>query len=182
MTPPQQLPRCIFWSTTTMPRIKSHDNKTAMERDLEDRYKEAIQGLDDGTFNSLSQAAWAYNVSKSTLAHRKNGRKSRQAAHTDEQTFSPPAEKAIVKWILRLDDWRFLPRLDHLMQKVEFLASQERANRSHSGDLPKDVIGKNWITKFLNRNPILAATIASRIDRQRAYTNNPQLTSANRGF
>jgi len=36
-----------------------------------------------------------------------------------------------------------------------------------------NLLRKNWITRFLNRHPILAAQFASRIDRQRAYASNP---------
>lgn len=36
-----------------------------------------------------------------------------------------------------------------------------------------DQIGKNWISQFLNRHPILATKLAVRMDRQRVYANNP---------
>ena len=39
----------------------------------------------------------------------------------------------------------------------------------------KKIIGKNWITRFLNRHPILSIKFASRIDRQRAYAGNPRI-------
>jgi hypothetical protein len=37
-----------------------------------------------------------------------------------------------------------------------------------------NLIEKNWITRFLNRHPILAIQFASRIDRQRVYASNPR--------
>jgi hypothetical protein len=37
-----------------------------------------------------------------------------------------------------------------------------------------NLIEKNWITRCLNRHPILAVKFASRIDRQRAYASNPR--------
>jgi hypothetical protein len=36
----------------------------------------------------------------------------------------------------------------------------------------KNIISKNWITRFLNRHPILVTKFASRIDCQRTYTGN----------
>jgi hypothetical protein len=35
-----------------------------------------------------------------------------------------------------------------------------------------DTIGKNWITQFLNRHPVLAAKLARRMDRQRVFASN----------
>ena len=37
-----------------------------------------------------------------------------------------------------------------------------------------NLIGNNWITRFLNRHPILAVRFVSRIDRQCAYASNPR--------
>ena len=41
----------------------------------------------------------------------------------------------------------------------------------------KSIIGKNWITQFLNRHPILTVKFAGRIDRQRANIGNPRLVN-----
>jgi len=93
--------------------------------------------------------------------------------------FSPAAEKAIVKWILRLDNYGFPPRLDRLWQMVEKLAVKEREalklRYKVEGRKNKvyDTIGKNWITQFLNRHPVLASKFAHRMDRQRVFANNP---------
>ena len=41
---------------------------------------------------------------------------------------------------------------------------------------PQKIInGKNWITRFLIRHPILAAKFAGRVDRQRANASNPRI-------
>jgi len=34
---------------------------------------------------------------------------------------------------------------------------------------------RHWVTRFLNRHPILAAKFASHIDRQRSHANNPRI-------
>ena len=39
----------------------------------------------------------------------------------------------------------------------------------------KNIIGKNWITRFLNRHPILSIKSASHTDRQPAYASNPHI-------
>ena len=92
------------------------------------------------------------------------------------------AEKAIEKWILKLDDYGFSPRIDILMGLVKHLAKDERHRQVQvrtavQGKNPpqENNIGKNWITRFLNRHPMLAAKFASRIDRQRVYASNPRI-------
>jgi hypothetical protein len=145
-----------------MPQIKFRPDTV----NIEERYKKALDGLQNGTFSSLSEAAQAYSLSKSSLGHRKNGRQSRQKAHEDQQLLSPAAERAVVRWCTQLDDYGFPPRLDILLQLVRSLVTKEQG-------LEQD-IGKNWITRFLNRHPEVAAKYASRIDRQRAYASNPR--------
>jgi len=66
-------------------------------------------------FKSFRKAATAYNLSKSSLSYRKNGRLSRQSAHEEEPVFTPAAERAVVKCILKRDGFVFPPRLDHLI-------------------------------------------------------------------
>ena len=88
-------------------------------------------------------------------------------AHKKEQLLSSVAEEAIVKWILKLDDWGFPPRLDRLWEKVNVLAKGEERKRygQATSALPPH-IGQNWITQFLNQHPELAARYARRIDHQ----------------
>ena len=127
-----------------MPRVKERNLQARIT--LEERYKKAIEGLENGTFSSLQQAATAYGLKKSSLGHQRNGRKSRQEAHVGEQTFTPAAEHAIVQWILKRDDFGFPPRLDHLMQKVRHMALSERKRQIPLSEGQLNPIGKNWIT------------------------------------
>ncbi|KAG0636800.1 hypothetical protein HOY80DRAFT_872155, partial [Tuber brumale] len=75
----------------------------------EQRYSAALKGLEDLTFSSIEKAAEAYGLSRSSLGHRKNGRRNRQEAHQEQQIFTPVAEKAMVKWVLKRDDFGFPP-------------------------------------------------------------------------
>ena len=100
----------------------------------------------------------------------------------DELIFSPAAEKAIVKWILKLDDYGFPPRVDILMGLVKNLAKEEAARQVPVqnfavGKKPaqSNIIGKNWVTRFLNRHPNLAVKFASRTDHQHAHAGDPHV-------
>ncbi|KAI5806875.1 hypothetical protein EDC01DRAFT_599301, partial [Geopyxis carbonaria] len=66
----------------------------------EEQIRRAMQGLQDSSFRSAQEAATAFNVPSSTLAHCIAGRKTRCQAHEDEQLFTSAEERAIVRWIL----------------------------------------------------------------------------------
>jgi hypothetical protein len=107
-----------------MPQVK--DRSALTKKALEKRYELALKGLDTGILKSLQKASEAYDLRKSSLGHRRIGRRSRQEAHQEYQIFSPAAEKAIVRWILKLDDFGMPPRLDYLMDSVMAMAKEER--------------------------------------------------------
>ena len=80
----------------------------------------ALKALESGKYASLGEAAVTFNIPKSTLGHRRMGRQTRCKAHKKEQLLSSAGEEAIVKWILKLDDWGFPLRLDRLWEKLMF--------------------------------------------------------------
>ena len=80
---------------STMLQVKQRSN---LAHELqEQRYAKALKGLEDGTYKTLGKAAVSNELSKSSLGHRRNGRRSHQEARQDEQIFCPAAEKAVVK-------------------------------------------------------------------------------------
>jgi hypothetical protein len=130
-----------------MPKVKERSNIPKFT--LEQRYEAALKGLDTGVFSSLQKAAEAYGLPKSSLGHRKNSRQTREIAHQEQQTFTPAAEKAIVKWILKLDEFGFSPRIDHLMGMVKHLAKLDFQRQVPVPNFAQhNLIGKNWITRF----------------------------------
>jgi hypothetical protein len=95
-----------------MPHIKNRTSQPDIDR--EQRFQRALKALNDGVFISIGEAATTFNLPKSSLGHRRNGRQTRQKSREGDQILSPAAEKAVVKWILKLDDCGFPPRLDRL--------------------------------------------------------------------
>jgi len=161
-----------------MPKVTEQSNIPKFT--LQQRYEATLKGLDTGVFSSLQKAAEDCGLRKSSLGHWKNGRQIREIAPQKQQTFIPAAEKGIVKWTLKLDDFGFSPRIYHLIGMVKHLAKldfqrQVPVCNFAQGKNPAqhNLIEKNWITRFLNRHPILAARFASRNDSQCAYASNP---------
>ena len=133
-----------------MPKVKVRSSASILQR--EDRIAQAIQALETGKCLSLSEAATAFDIPKPTLGHRMNGRQSRQKAHEGDQILSPAAEKAIVRWILKLERHGFPARLDRVWQMAESLAVEEkkalkeRYEREGRKNTVHKTLGRNWIT------------------------------------
>ena len=74
-----------------------------MTSKYEKAIKDALDALDRREHPSLRAAADAYDVSKSTLARRAKGGRSRQEAREEQQLLSPDQEGLLIRWILDLE-------------------------------------------------------------------------------
>jgi hypothetical protein len=63
-----------------------------------------------------------------------------------------------------MDDWGFPPRLSAVHGMAASLVAK------HASHLP---LGRNWFTRYLNRNPELAGRFSNRLERERAFADNP---------
>ena len=157
---------------STVPRVKERSNLAQEVR--EQRYAKALKGLEDGTYKTLSEVVVPNKLSKSSLGHRRNGRRSRQEAHRDEQTFSPAAEKAVVKWILNLNDYGFSLKVDILMGLVNISLRR----RIPCGRFQKTPHRKPYWQELdhpIFEPPSKPRRKVSRIGRQRAYAGEPRV-------
>jgi len=93
-----------------------------------------------------------YGIAGSTLNDRWKKERERPVAHSDQQKLPPMGEKALERWCQQLDDWRFPLKMDMLREMTNVLARQ-RAEQE--GDSKFAILGKNWITRFLDRHPQL---------------------------
>ena len=62
----------------------------------------AVADLRKGLFPSITAAAQAYRVSKSTVRDRYNGTPDRQISHRHEQILSLTQEEMLVRWSINL--------------------------------------------------------------------------------
>lgn len=139
------------------------------DNEREERIRAALQQRrDEGT--PWATLALEYGIAGSTLNDRWKGARGRREAHSEQQKLPPMAEKALERWCQQLDDWGFPPRMDMLREMANILVRQ-RAEQE--GDPRLAVLGKNWITRFLDRYPDLAGKFSTQIDRQRVFANNP---------
>jgi hypothetical protein len=146
-----------------MPRLKG---KRLEER--ENAINQAILHYNDlsNSSKSMRVSAETFGIPYSTLRDRLNGAQTRQAAHRSQQLLTEYEESTIVKWCERMDDWGFPVRLGNLKEMAAYLVGKREKGRT---------LGKNWLSRFLARNPQLSSKFSARLDRQRAVTNNPEL-------
>ena len=105
-----------------MGRVKAR-NKDLLEK----RIVLAIKAFRKGNYPSITTTAQAFGLPKSTLAYRLSGeRVSRRATHIEQQLLTPVEEKAIVRWIKKLHDWGFPPRLDMVKGMARMLVGKKR--------------------------------------------------------
>jgi hypothetical protein len=63
-----------------------------------------------------------------------------------------------------MDDWGFPPQLSAVHRMAASLVSKRASH------LP---LGRNWLTRFLNRNLELAGRFSNRLEHERAFADNP---------
>jgi len=110
-----------------------------------------------------------YGVPRTTLYYRLAGtRRSRQGAHVSQQRLLESEEREIVKWCFDMDDRGFPARLDNVREMALHLEGKRVGGTI-------EPLGKNWITRFLNRHPTLAIKLSTQLERQRAQANDPRI-------
>ena len=127
----------------------------------------ALRDLEMGEKPSIRAAAEHYGLKYETLRDRKRGTKTRLESHEDQQNLTIAEEEAIEEWIAKVDGFGWPPRIEYVRHMaIGFI-------RSHGIRNPK--IGGHWITRFLDRHPDLASRFTNRLDKQRAFANNPEV-------
>ena len=142
-----------------MPRIKERKLDEA-----EERLQAAIKHYQESEDPSIRCSAEKFAVAYSTLRVRLKGRQSRVMGHLGMQVLTEYEEGSLIRWCEGLDEWGHPARLAIVRSMAEAIVAR-RVN-----DRP---LGKNWIVRFLNRHPHLAAELSTRLDRQRALASDP---------
>ena len=140
------------------------------ESDLEEQLQQGIDGLNSGQYSSVYSAAKSLGISETTLRERRNGRKPRRHAHVSQQLLSDSEEKALVKWITTLTLTGLPPSYSIIETMVDAIREDRVAsiNTSSSQLVSYPPVGKNWVLRFIKRNPHLKAVHPRRIDACRA--------------
>jgi len=158
-----------------MGKLKQRGLQVAKEEaDREKAIKNACDGVQQGRFASIRKAAEAYGVHYSTVRRRLRGAKARKLAHVHQQLSTPAEERAIVRWIVRLEEFGFPPRVSHVKEAIVLLKHPELSLEEEAIEgYFEGAIGKNYLTRFLNRHPDLVSKLSSNFDKRRIKQSDP---------
>lgn len=131
----------------------------ACTADKEARIQSAIKALEAGVHTSVTAAAQAHQVSKTTLLDRRKGMTPKKYAHAERQTLPPAAETALANHIKVCAKGGFPLKPADMNRYANHLA------RQHNG--PKSRVGEKWLRNFLIRNPSLKSAYSRCVENAR---------------
>jgi len=143
-----------------MGRVKFREYAAKARAKREDTIRKALDTIRAGTM-SLRDAETAFMIPYSTLRHRLKGGQLHFLAHTEQQLLTPTDEKAVVRWITILENCGFPPHVEHVRQAAELIIRM--------------TVGENWVSRFLNRHPMLATKLTSPLERGRVDAEDPRV-------
>ena len=115
----------------------------------------ALKALVTSKCPSIAAATRKYGISYNTLYDRyKRKATTRQYAQQPQIALSKAQEEAVVKWIGALTTKGFPPIYSLLRARIEAIRKLENPKASP--------LGKNYLTRFINRHPELGAAISNR--------------------
>ena len=152
--------------------------RTIKSQETEDALRKAVLAYklaqDSGLGgNSIRDIADEYGVQYVTLWRRINGGKTRKEAHRKEQKLTAGEEKTLKDWVCDLDNRGFPPKVE-MVSDMACTILLKRYDNAEEVD-KKDLIGKHWITRFLNRHPELVTKFSTQVNKQRIAANSIKL-------
>lgn len=143
-----------------MPRQRSNSQSS------ETVIQEVLDSVTSGTYRNIMQAAKAFGISPKTVYHRKNGRSSRVVAREAQQNLTIPEEEALVRWITQLTKTGYAPQHHLLRAMAEEIREQRAAGLNDASQqlVIYPPLGKEWVTRFLQRHLSLSTSINKSIE------------------
>lgn len=121
------------------------------------------------TYSTLAEYS---DVPRSTLHHRAQGWRSKEAKSQSQQYSTPSEEKAVVKFLLQMSDFGQPVRIKYI-PSLAFSVARHRL----SADRPIKPSGENWARCFEKRHSILKARRVRALDWKRHPNNiNEKIT------
>ena len=132
----------------------------------EQSIQQALSDYHAGIFNSYRAAGRAYDVPHTTLARRDKGTTTtRSDAHENQKLLPKELERLLLDWILYCETCGY--PVTHAQIREFVLLLLGPINQSAT-------IGKDWVSRFIQRHDELATKIGQRIDVQRFNNANEE--------
>jgi hypothetical protein len=131
----------------------------------------ALADLIDGAYANVNQASVATRAPRKTLYRYTQGGQTRHQANLHRQALSPNKERALVKWVEHLSCTGHPVHHKFLRE----LAEEIRKPRVELENCQFSPLGKQWVSRFLLRNPSLKFIVAKSIERAHKEVTEEQL-------
>ncbi|KAL6152046.1 hypothetical protein ACJBU6_08936 [Exserohilum turcicum] len=132
----------------------------------------ASQSIQRHQIKSQRKAAQLFNVPRSTLYDRLQGRQPQATANARKRKLLPIEEQSLVQWILDLDRRGFPPHIIDVRRMADALLA------ARGQDPPPPPVGKNWVSRFVQSQPELQTKWTRRFNSQRADYEDPTTITA----
>lgn len=149
-----------------MPPIRTQSSQNRTEQ--EGRILLAIQAIKKQEIISIREAACLFTIPEATLRRRLRGITSRAKTRANSHKLTEIEEESLQKWILSMDSRRAAPRPSTVREMADLLLAAR-------GSTPPPSVGKDWVTKFVKRYPLLFSRFSRRYDYQRAKCEDPKI-------
>jgi hypothetical protein len=135
----------------------------------EQKIAQALEDLRTRKFTSIRAAATAHGLKRSTLTNRYNGGRSRQTARVAQQLLSQEQEISLVEWILSLE------KQGHALTHAQVREMALLISKISGGP---EIIGHNWVSRFLRRHPEIHTKVGVKIDTLRVQNTTTEALQA----
>lgn len=157
-----------------MTRAKSKESaeKEARMQQAISEYKETVEKSGKASVRAI---ATKFNVPRSTLQDRLDGKLARNQAHEELMHLTKVEERELVQWITTLTQHGYAPRYRTVRELAEIIRNR-RVYGVNSEDIQLvhyDDIGRDWVARFLSRWPELASARRKCIEAARIKDMSP---------
>ena len=141
--------------------------KQPLQLSKEGRISLAIASFQNNPYQAKRTLAAAFDVPESTLRTRLRGILPRHETTPVNVKMRPIEEQSLVQWILDLDRRGFPPQIIDVRRMADVLLA------AHGQDPPSQRVGKNWVSRFVQRQSELQTKWNRKFRSQRARCENP---------
>ena len=128
----------------------------------------AISALKKKEISNIREAARLYDVPRSTLQDRLQGKTNRDETRANGHKMTRNEEESLVQWILSLDQRGAAPRQAHIQEMANILLSKKSRSTTTT-------VGDKWVYNFVKRHDILKSRFSRRYNYQRAKCEDPKI-------
>ncbi|OQD96210.1 hypothetical protein PENVUL_c095G02354 [Penicillium vulpinum] len=149
-----------------MPPIRSRSSRNSTEQ--EGRILLATQAFKNKEISSVREVARRFNVPESTLRARLRGTTFRAISRANSHKLTEIEEESLQKWIISMDSRGSAPRPSTVREMANLLLQKRETT-------PVISVGKNWVTEFVKRRPLLSSRFSKRYNYERAKCEDPKI-------